>query len=244
MQCLVCKKEIDAFKEYGLPPRIGQCPHCRAKPRHRELSWFFQRFVKLGANSEILEVGPSKVATTHFVQPQFIGQARYTSIDIRRLKHHEKLQPPHRFMEMDVTDLKFPDASLDVVIFNNALPYIREDVKAMKEIRRCLKDTGFAIMNVSLELPKTRSIAELRKEKPEIFTDEYLAENGTEWAYGDDYFDRLNSAGLFVWRFPILEFAGKKLFSEQLFRENGELFLCFCSKESCDAFKANCKLLK
>ena len=30
MFCLVCEKKVDAFLPYGIPARIGRCPHCGA----------------------------------------------------------------------------------------------------------------------------------------------------------------------------------------------------------------------
>lgn len=239
MRCLLCQQNFERYEEYGIPPRSGKCPECGAKPRHRELAWFFQRFVKLGEGSKVLEVGPSKIQARYFTQ--IIEPAKYTAIDIRRLKHHELLKPPHRFMEMDATRMSFSDQSFDVVLCNHILPFIKSDYQAMSQIHRCLKGTGLAVFNVSLELPKTRRAFEMHDENPERYTREFLEENGTEWMYGEDYFERLEAAGFFWHRLKLAPLADPAFAREQAFRENAELFLCFKFRDTMDAFLAGVK---
>ncbi len=236
MQCLLCAKTFSAYEPYGIPEKMGKCPHCGSKPRHRELAWFFQNKVQLPAGSKVLEVGPSKVQARFFAQAPVIGEARYTGIDIRQLKHHELLRAPHRFMEMDVTKMTFSDQSFEVILCNHVLPYIRSDYQAMSEIHRCLKNTGFAILNVSIQLPKTRKASEMGIENPKVYTEEYRAENGSEWVYGEDYFERLEAAGFFHHRLLVSELAGNEISEEQRFRKNGELILAFKYKDAMDKF--------
>ncbi|MCH8133589.1 MAG: class I SAM-dependent methyltransferase, partial [Myxococcales bacterium] len=54
-----------------------------------------------------------------------IGGSRYTVIDRRTLEFHARIEPPHRFIPMDVTNADFADNSFDVILCNHTLPYIR-----------------------------------------------------------------------------------------------------------------------
>ncbi len=234
MRCLLCEQKFERYEDYGIPARPGKCPSCGAKPRHRELAWFFQRYVKIPEGGKVLEVGPSKIQARFFTK--LIEPAKYTAIDIRRLKHHELLKAPHRFMEMDCTRMTFSDQSFDVVLCNHILPFIKSDYQAMSQVHRCLKSQGLAIFNVSLELPKTRRAFEMHDENPNLYTREFLEENGTEWMYGEDYFERLEAAGFFWHRLKLFPLAETNFAREQAFREDAELFLCFKYRDTRDAF--------
>lgn len=238
MLCNLCEKRTSHTESFGIPPRIGRCPHCGSKPRHRELAWFFEKFITpgLGADSKVLEVGPSLSQTGYFTRQKFLGQAKYTAIDVRRLKHHSELKAPHRFLEMDVTHMTFSDQSLDFVICNHVLPYIRSDFQAMAEIHRCLKSNGMAILNVVRPLAKTRPAAEMAAENPGLYTKEYLAENGNEWIYGEDYFERLEAAGFFSNALLVAPLAGEAIANEHMFRPGSRLTLCFKFKDSMNRF--------
>lgn len=236
MRCLLCQNEVQEWQEYGTPARRGKCPHCESKPRHRELAWFFERFLQFPIGAKVLEVGPSKVMTAQFLSPRFLGEAKYTAIDTRALKHHSNIRPPHRFMSMDVTRLSFSDRCFDVILCNNVLPYIRSDYMAISEVHRCLKDQGFAMLNTAYPIEKTKRASELRQSAPDVYTEDYFHENGTEWVYGADFFERVEAAGFFHSRLNISELAGPKLSSEQYFQPADEFIFCFRLKHVMEQF--------
>jgi SAM-dependent methyltransferase len=237
MRCLICQQSFPAFESYGIPPRGGRCPNCGSKPRHRELAWFFQTYVRLKKESKILEVGPSKIQAKFFVDPVYIGEAKYTGIDLLKLKHHDLLKPPHRFLEMDVTRLSFSDQSFDVILCNHVLPFIRSDYMAMSEIHRCLKSTGIAVLNVHIGLEKTKRATEMAQIQPDLYTEEFRIENGTEWVYGEDFFERLEAAGFFHTRIRLFELASNEIRELGAFREDSELFCCFKFQDEMHRFK-------
>ena len=149
--CWVCENPVAEFLFYGIPPRPGRCPHCGAKPRNRAVHWYLREVIRprLGATSEVLEVGGSRVAVQRFNAESVIGSSRYTVIDRRTLKYHACLEPPHRFIPMDVTNTDFADNSFDVILCNHTLPYVRDDGGALSEIFRCLKTDGLAMLDSS-----------------------------------------------------------------------------------------------
>ena len=131
----------------------ARCPHCGAKPRNRALVWLLETHLvpRLGPRAEVLEVGASAIAARHHPRIVAAGGARYTAIDVRRLKFHRTIPAPHRFVEMDISRAAFADASFDLILCNNTLPYVRDYRAALADIRRCLKPQGLAMIDTHRE---------------------------------------------------------------------------------------------
>lgn len=147
------------------------------------------------AGSRLLEAGASKFSISYLLAPRFINGHRCTVIDLRRLRHHRRLNSPHDFVQMDLTRMGFNTGSFDLILCNNTLPYVSDDYQALGEIRRCLKADGVAIINTHREPGPTLSVSEHRRVHPEL-DDDYYAENGDQRVYGDDFFQRVREAGL------------------------------------------------
>lgn len=198
IECLICKEKFTAFISYGVPPKVGRCPACGAKARHRHLALHLRDILELpkSMDKHILEIGPSKVTTSHIVSPQFLGHNQYTAIDIRRLKHHDNLALPNRFIAMDVEKMTFADNTFDLVICSQVMPFIADDKAALAEMARVLKPGGQALFIHDIVGDKTLTPEELHEMDPNKFTPEYIEENGTVRFYGEDFFDLLLSCGL------------------------------------------------
>lgn len=141
----------------------------------------------------MLAMAPPVPLLSYFPTPRFIGEAKYTAVAPVPLPGADLLRPPHRLLQMDITRLTFSDASFDVIICNHVLPYVRSDFLAMSEVHRCLKAQGVAFLNVSVAPGKSRRAGEGNG----------LPGTGQEWSYGEDYFERLAAAGLFVHQLPL-----------------------------------------
>jgi len=196
VNCWVCGNPVSAFLLYGDPPRRGRCPQCGAKPRNRAVHWYIRETLRprLDATCELLEVGSSRVDARSLTSEAVTGPCRCTIVDLRALDFHAAIEAPHRFMPMDVTKLAFADASFDVILCNNTLPYIRDDHRALGEIFRCLKSDGLAMLDSHYVGETTRSVAEYRLDHPQL-ADGFFAENGDQWVYGRDYLARIEAAG-------------------------------------------------
>lgn len=230
--CSICESRIEAFGDYGLPPRWGRCPACGAKPRNRALDWFLRRIVtpSLGIGLETLEIGASRCSLEVTLRYITASRGRLTVVDVRELAYHAILRPPHRFVQMDAGGMQFRDRSFDLVLCNNVLPWIRDDVPALREIRRCLRAGGLAVLNTCHRAERTMSVTEYRALHPDL-DDDYFGENGDQWVYGDDLFDRFRAAGLW-WRIDHL-FAGVSREEVERFglRPPHELVLAFRSQQ-------------
>ena len=184
--CCVCGKYSSRFKQFGTPPRPdAQCPRCGALERHRLLWHFVQSKSGLFDNNS----------------KRMLHVAAETCIE-QKLRRHlgdnyitADLMNARAMIRMDITDINYPDDSFDIIFCNHVLEHVSDDRKAMRELRRVLKQNGFAILLVPIT-------AEVTFEDPTV-TDpnERMRLFGQEdhvRRYGPDYVDRLRGSGFAV----------------------------------------------
>jgi SAM-dependent methyltransferase len=168
--CPICDYSgvfLDVARETG-KRRHALCPKCRLLERHR-LQWLaLQQLTK--------EIDFAKLRVLHVAPEKFISKqlrslcAFYLSAD---------LYEPGVDRREDLTQMSFPDGSFDLVYCSHVLEHIKDDLSAIREVRRVLAVGGIAILPVPI-LSDT--------------TVEYPAPNPHESdhvrAPGLDYFDR------------------------------------------------------
>ena len=143
----------------------------------------------------MLEIGPSRFSADHIVGGSAFAPASCIAVDVRRRRHHRRLGAAGRFVAADATMLGFADSSFDVILCNNTLPYVREDRRALAEIARCLKCDGLAMIDTHRRAGPTHTAEAFCHDNPE-FGEDWFAENGDAWVYGEDFLDRVREAGL------------------------------------------------
>lgn len=185
--CPVCKRFSRRFKSFGraVLREDAQCIHCNALERHRFVWLYFERRTDLfdGRTKRVLHVAPE--ASLEALLRSRLGSS-YITADI---------EDPEADVQMDITDIRYPDGTFDVIYCSHVLEHIPEDRKAMRELRRVLKPDGWAILLVP-------TVGDVTYEDPSI-TDpaERLKAFGLEdhvRQYGRDYADRLREAGFSV----------------------------------------------
>ena len=72
---------------------------------------------------------------------QMFNNIEYLSCDIK---------PGRAMYVQDITNITFEDNSFDIVFCSHVLEHVPDDIKAMKELKRILKDNGYAIIVVPL----------------------------------------------------------------------------------------------
>lgn len=228
MYCWICENEVSVFAPYGVPRRTGKCPHCGAKPRSRVLAWLLREVLGpgLGGGARILEVGPSQLGAETLLQTRPLGPRPWTMIDRRITRAHRRIRRPHRFVRMDVTRMGFASRSFDLILCNNVLPYIKEDRQALAEVARCLTIEGLAMINTHTGAGHTLSVPAHRRLHPEL-GDDYYAENGDQWVYGEDFFERVASAGLHYRVAKLFEKRPREFLDENGLKRNNECILAF-----------------
>lgn len=187
--CPLCEKTARRFEPFGAGTVIrpdARCKHCDALERHR-LVWMYMRDeTDLFSGSEpkrMLHVAPEPVLRDRLVGRPTID---YLSAD---------LEPGVADVQMDITAIDFPDDSFDVIYCSHVLEHVPDDALAMRELRRVLRPTGWAILQVPILLAVT-------DEDPSITDPEErlrrFAQRDHVRAYGPDYADRLRAAGFEV----------------------------------------------
>ena len=91
---------------------------------------------------------------------------------------------------MDITDIKQPDNSYDVIICSHVLEHIENDRKAMKELYLILKEGGFAILQVPISYSLEKTFEDNSIDTPDG-REFAFGQNDHVRIYGPDYTVRL-----------------------------------------------------
>jgi SAM-dependent methyltransferase len=135
--CIICE-----YNGEFIPHRGGlnrKCPECGSLERHR----LFFKYVKnneLLTNKNILHIAPEK-SLAELIRNK---SNKYYGLD----------QTPNRpsLSKDDLTDLRvFNDNTFDIVICFHVLEHIKDDIKAISEIKRVLKPNGLTFISVPIK---------------------------------------------------------------------------------------------
>jgi SAM-dependent methyltransferase len=213
--CPVCGKSSNRFREAGIVLREdAQCIHCNALERHRLFWLYILKKTDLfdGRPKTMLHVAPEPFFESKF--RKCLGD-NYITAD---------LVNPRAFVKMDITDIKYPDQSFDVIYCSHVLEHVHDDRRAMREFHRVLKRTGWAILLVPI------SAGETFEDPTIIEPTERLKAFGQEdhvRRYGRDYVDRLREAGFEVEVTTVDDFIDKDdTIRMGLTPASGEIYFC------------------
>lgn len=217
--CCVCNSRLRLFQ----PLICGDfsdlqahlCPVCRSGLRLRFAWLVIQEKTDLldGRPRRMLHVAPERCLTLRFRK---IPGLDYLSAD---------LKSPFAMVQMDITQIQYPDHSFDVIFCSHVLEHIPDDRKALRELYRVLKPGGWAILMVPLRRRETL-------EDPSV-TDP--GERLKKFGYrdhvrdvGHDYIERIREAG-----FTATKYAAAKMYDAQQMEYLGLVpeWLFYCTKE-------------
>lgn len=208
--CSVCGWRGSEF--YPLDQQLDiLCPTCDSLPRQRLLKLVLDELELPKQGSRILHVSPKGEERLGEWLRKLSG--RYLSID--------KGGPWNRFeqgsamVQMDLTDLKLSDESVDFVCCSHVLENIVEDHKALSEIHRVLAPKGMAALPVQLYDQDTTTPVE------QPTGEDYWH----VWHPGRDYYQRYEQAGFRV------EIFGKQRYDTALYNLKGHLEVPICRKK-------------
>lgn len=127
---------------------------------------------RAGPETEFLEPG---IGTGRIAIPLVRRGYRYTGVDVskrmmERLRVKAGDAPNLRLLEGDVTHLPLPDASVDVVVTVHLLHLVKEWQKALEEIARVLRPTGYFVQGQDGGVPGSPS-EEIRAQWRRFVTD-------------------------------------------------------------------------
>lgn len=185
--CPVCTRSYKKFLPYGrINPRPNAlCPNCLSLERHR-LIWLYleSKTDFFRKKLSVLHIAPEACFIKRFER---IHGNEYITADI---------ESPLAKVKMDIHAIPFADNTFDIVLCNHVLEHVRDDIRAMREIHRVLKQGGFAILQVPFFNPvpdhtfEDNSITDKRMREKVFGQDDHVRK------YGKDYGARIERSGL------------------------------------------------
>ena len=187
--CPVCSKESVFLKVAGDSGvrANAMCGFCKARERHRLLWLVLQSLEKSLAFSQrrMLHFAPEP-CLSKLLKPMV---ASYTTADI---------DAPGVDFQADICELPFAKGSFDLVIACHVLEHVKDDLRALAEIRRVLAPGGVAILPVPI-------VSDVTVEYPES----NMHDSRHVRAPGLDYYDRYRPF------FPRMDVFRSRDFAEQ-----------------------------
>ena len=215
--CTVCGFNSRMFLPFGDTKReSAMCQNCRSLERHRALITFLRiktNFFK--SQKKVLHFAPEDCFINLFKKQH---KNKYLTAD---------LYAP-AMLKMDITNIEFPDNSFNIIICNHVLEHIPNDIKAMNEIWRVLKNNGWAVLNVP-----TSGKENTWEDEKIISKSDRLKFFGHEEHvryYGKDYKDRLSSIGFDVEVVFPGDFLNSDEIKKQSIIENDPIYFCRVKK--------------
>ena len=181
-------KSFKAFLPYGYGNQRNNVlsPSTLSLERHR-LLWLYLKnetdfFTK---NLKVLHFAPEQAFYKRF---RNLKNLDYTTTD---------LNSPLANVKADICNLPFEDNSFDVILCNHVMEHIPDDTKAMQELFRILKPSGWGIFQIPQDLSRENTFEDNsitdKKERAKIF-----GQYDHVRIYGRDYFNKLRRVGFEV----------------------------------------------
>lgn len=182
------EKSFKSFLPYGYenPRENVLSPSTLSLERHR-LFWLYLKNETdfFTASLKVLHFAPEQAFFKRFRK---LKNLDYTTTD---------LNSPLADVKADICNLPFRDNSFDVIFCNHVLEHIPDDTKAMQELYRILKPSGWGIFQIPQDLTRATTFEDNsitdKKERAKIF-----GQYDHVRIYGRDYFDKLRSIGFKV----------------------------------------------
>lgn len=198
--CCICDTNIGSFFPYRGGRRaplmvaldtIGSdrinfgCPRCRCHDRERHLLLYLKAFGLLDRfeGAAILHFAPER-RLSRIIESK--GPGQFVKGD---------LYPTSKDIEaIDMLAIDYPSESFDFVIANHVLEHVDDDLMALSELRRVLKDGGYAILQTPYSSKLTQTFSDPGIDSNSARYQAYGQEDHVR-LYGGDIFARIESAG-------------------------------------------------
>jgi len=208
--CPACGAHTRRFGSYGVLARPdARCLVCNSSERERAQCLLIER--RLGP----LFAGRDRVRTLHIAPEAGIERRLravagdgYTSGDI---------EAGRAMLQVDLTQLQFQDASLDLLFVSHVLEHIEDDAKAISEMLRVLVPGGVALIEVPVLRQRTLEDFSIRDPKGRALA---FGQEDHVRVCGLDYEARLSAQGFEVQSLSVSkEFAATEIQRSRLLVE-------------------------
>ena len=110
------------------------------------------KICKITKDSKVLDVGCGLGSVLHFIEGKRFGVDPLANEYLKLYKYPEGIKIKKGFSEY----LPFPNTNFDVVFCSNALDHVTNPKKAISEISRVLKKSGYFVLTVEIFNAKTK----------------------------------------------------------------------------------------
>lgn len=125
---------------------------------------------------------------------------------------------------MDITRLAFADASFDAVICSHVLEHVPDDRAALREVRRVLRPSGWAILQVPIAMSESATLEDDTITDPDA-RERTFSQRDHVRLYGRDYEDRVRAAGFSVTACNALDALGPAMCARYALCERESIFM-------------------
>lgn len=215
--CPICNGHFRKFLSYGVGIQYRKnvlCPKCLSLERHR-LIWLFLKnktnFFK--ARLKVLHIAPEQCFYKKFKN---LKNLNYITAD---------LESPLADIKIDIQNIPFENSQFDVIICNHVLEHVENDLKAMSELYRVLKKSGYAIMQVPIDKSRKKIyenplITDPAEREKHFWRKDHLR------LYGLDYPKRLQGVGFNVIIENYIKEIDNKLIEKYKLPKEEIIYLC------------------
>ena len=187
VECPICSRHYRSFLPYGrINPRPNAlCPSCLSLERHR-LIWMFlkEKSAFFSQPLQVLHIAPEHCFMKRFEK---IHGAGYVTAD---------LESPLAKVKMDMHRMPFGENTFDIVLCNHVLEHVKDDARALAEIRRVLRPGGWAILQVPFFSPVPDTTLEDATITDPHLREKVFGQDDHVRKYGKDYLKRIEKGGL------------------------------------------------
>jgi SAM-dependent methyltransferase len=210
--CPLCEAHLSTFLRLHRPYHLF-CPVCRSLQRPRLIWLFLQQRSDLGndAGKKLLHIAPEPALNKRLRQMQGLD---YISGD---------LYDPKAMVKLDICSLQFPDNTFDVILCSHVLEHVEDDRKAMRELSRVLKGSGWAVILVPIT---ARATIEDPSVTSPVERERLFGQFDHLRCYGPDFRSRLEANGFQVGVVPTTDLAGADEVERFGLSQSDEIFLC------------------
>jgi SAM-dependent methyltransferase len=219
VECPCCGGSFRRFLPFGVNETRAnaRCPRCGSLERHRLLWLYLRDQVRLfdggSARRRLLHFAPEDVFRDAFRR---VPTLDYITAD---LNSHKAV------LRCDIQEIPLETHSVDVVFCSHVLEHVPDDRRAMRELRRVLRPSGWGIIQVPLksELATTYEDPSIQSPAARL---KAFGQSDHVRVYGRDYYARLEEAGFSVTQHSLTAGMSNDLVKRYALSESFEICLC------------------